>query len=939
MTDYSFWNESDFWIGDIPLNYIDENGCMWMIQDVDGWWELPPPEIPDDTRPYSDDGDYYVSGRYAARTVTIKGRIIPPVTANRQVVTDARDRLSSTLNSVRKTLVFKVMEPRYPKQANVQINSVPTMVINDYNNHVEFTIQFKASDPRKYSAEMHNISAQLAGKSEWGRRYPRQFYYTYGDVPPDGTIYANNNGDYHTYGVIRISGPVTNPSLLHVESNSTLKFNIVLGVDDYLDVNLRARTVRLNGKQFKRSSLTTDSTWFTLGPGENSIRFRGTQHIPAKESKESAINQALNPSFETGVSSTTNVINTNMVRTPRPGGSYNMEITKTGGGTIGSLTSSTSGGPTGINSYATVPINTISTTQSTILYLPSHTVKPDFTYAWSVYVNPSTTVDISPVMVWTGAQGTVRGGVVSAKAGEWTRLTMTSTAENSTVSGRPGIEILANQPTIAGGSIGISGAFLEQSTLNSEFFDGATTNGATSYRWTGTAYRSTSTQYGVKLEQFSTYGSSLVPFQSTVWRQTRASVDPTDNSGYVSAIKPNTADRTSNITFAVPSSQITPDTGEAYGDAILSRIIDVGSQGLMPNTAYTAMVEVVVPDTFKGTYTETSTINYALSPTPDQSYESSWTSFGFAKPLSLQEHEPDPTNGYVRSQILDDITKIAPSGIRYKQNKGTIPEASTTQLSMIVRSNRIVPFEPIVRWYNGASLVRESRGPSVVPDEADQWVTLTVNATSPQVFTRLEFSVELTQAESDATWSVFDYLDARSLMIQSGDNITSEFFDGYAPDTDTEVYSWEGPTGQSESKRVEKTGGEESLHEYARSLVYFSLKGDDSTISGIDPETVVFDKAPNAPGEYLLTIKFTTGTDFLTNSFVSLWNGSPSTSDIIYFDRFAIIEGNYEGNYFDGSYTDARWAGTTNLSQSIQNEVVGVPEAEALIQYRSAWIR
>lgn len=745
MTDYSFWNESDFWIGDIPLNYIDENGCMWMIQDVDGWWELPPPEIPDDTRPYSDDGDYYVSGRYAARTVTIKGRIIPPVTASRQVVTDARDRLSSTLNSVRKTLVFKVMEPRYPKQANVQINSVPTMVINDYNNHVEFTIQFKASDPRKYSAEMHNISAQLAGKSEWGRRYPRQFYYTYGDVPSDGTIYANNNGDYHTYGVIRISGPVTNPSLLHVESNSTLKFNIVLGTTDYLDVNLRARTVRLNGKQFKRSSLTTDSTWFTLGPGENSIRFRGTQHIPAKESKEAATNQALNPSFD----------------------------------------------------YSTRPDN------------------------------------------------------------------------------------------------------------------------------------------------LSVYGASLTPFQTTVRKVARSSIDTTDNSGYVAGMKAKTSSPNTNMTFGVPSSSITPVTGETYDQAILNRIVDIGSQGLMPNTTYTAMVEVVIPDTFMGEYSEVETINYAFNSTPDKFFESYWSAFGFASSSSLtaQETESSPENGYARVQVMDDVTKIASSGIRYKQDKGDIPIATLAQLSMVVRTNRVVPIQPVVRWYNGSSLVRESYGVSVTPESAGQWVTLSVDATTPQVFTRFEFSVELTQAEEGATWSVFDYLDARSLMVQLGEGATAEFFDGYVSDTKTETYTWSGDTGKSTSKRVEKVNGEMSLHEYSRSLVFFSLSGDNESISGIDLDTVVLDTAPNEPGEYQLKIVFTTGEDFFTNAFVSLWNGSPSPSDELFFDRFAIIEGNYEGDYFDGTYTGARWAGTAHISQSIQSQVVGVPEAEALIQYRSAWIR
>ena len=939
MPDYSFWNESDFWIGDIPLNNIDENGCKWMIEDVNGWWELPPPEIPDDSRPYSDDGDYYVSGRYAVRTITIKGRIIPPTPNNRIVAADARDRLSSTLNAVRKTLVFKVMEPRHPKQANVQISAVPTMEINDMDNHVEFTIQFKASDPRKYSEELHNVSSQLAGLMSGGRRYPRQFYYTYGEVPDDGTIHATNNGNYHTHGVIRISGPITNPSLLHVESNKYLKFNIVLGVDDFLDVNLRARTVRLNGKQFKRSSLTTDSSWFVLEPGNNSIRFTGTQHISAKESKEAADNLALNPSFESGTSSTSNVVRTNLVRTPRPGGSYNMEITRTGGGTIGTLSSATSGGPTGVSaSYAIVPITTTSTTLATTLYLPSHTITPESTYSWSVYVKPSVTADISPVMVWSGTQGKERGGVVSAPAGEWTRLTMSSTSNAGTTSVRPGIELMPGQSTLNGETVFMSAALLEKSNNVTSFFDGATTNGATYTRWTGTSYRSISTEYGYKLDQLTTYGASLTPFQSTVWRQTRSSIDSTDNAGYVAGMKSNTSGPTDNISFAVPSSHISLEGSETYNDAITDRIIDLRSQGLVPNTTYTAMVETIMTDTFKGTYSEESTINYALQSTPGASFSSNWNAYGFASPLSLKDNAPDPASGYVRIQVLDDVTKIGTSGIQYTQDKGKVPTASPVNLSMIVRTNRVVPIQPLVRWYNGNSVVRESYGSSVVPEEANQWVTLEVEATSPQIYTRIEFVVLFSQVEENATWSVFDYFDAKSLMIQAGEDSTFEFFDGYSTDDSLSEYTWEGTPGLSESKRVEKFGGEASLHPYARSLVFFSLSPDNGSISGIDPETVVIDTAPNGVGETQLRIEFTTGEGFYANSFVSLWNGSPSSNDVIYFDKFAIIEGSYDGKYFDGSSADANWLGTTQLSQSRQNEVVGVPEAEALIQYRSAWI-
>jgi hypothetical protein len=75
--------ERDVILGDLVLNRIEDDSTkatyktIWVCTDVEGWWELPDPEIPDIPRGL-DDGSYDVRGRWKARMINIKGTILPP---------------------------------------------------------------------------------------------------------------------------------------------------------------------------------------------------------------------------------------------------------------------------------------------------------------------------------------------------------------------------------------------------------------------------------------------------------------------------------------------------------------------------------------------------------------------------------------------------------------------------------------------------------------------------------------------------------------------------------------------------------------------------------------------------------------------------------------------------------------------------------------------
>src|SRR5690606_34563907 len=128
----------DIKIGNLPLNYIDEDGCRWIVQDVTGWWETPPAIIPEDERPYNEDGNYWTAGRYGPRTIQINGVVIPPPRASereaQRIISRARDKINQEINLVRRTGILSFAEVDANRQIEVQLLGQPLIATADGSN-------------------------------------------------------------------------------------------------------------------------------------------------------------------------------------------------------------------------------------------------------------------------------------------------------------------------------------------------------------------------------------------------------------------------------------------------------------------------------------------------------------------------------------------------------------------------------------------------------------------------------------------------------------------------------------------------------------------------------------------------------------------------------------------------------------------------------------
>jgi hypothetical protein len=98
---------------------------------------------------------------------------------------------------------------------------------------------------------------------------------TYGDAGESGRLTAVNDGASDAYPVLRIDGPVANPSIEQVTTGQTLVIDATLGDGEYLLIDTRTRAVLYMGSTPRRSWVRAGSTWPLLQPGSNELAYRG----------------------------------------------------------------------------------------------------------------------------------------------------------------------------------------------------------------------------------------------------------------------------------------------------------------------------------------------------------------------------------------------------------------------------------------------------------------------------------------------------------------------------------------------------------------------------------------------------------------------------------------------------------------------------------------
>lgn len=193
---------SDIHINGLTLNTIDSSGIVWVCTDIDGWWNLATPDIPDIARGL-DDGSYGVRGRWTARSLTLTGSILVP---DASYTAAARQTLMEAVNLVYDGGWLKVDESP-TKAAFVRLAGQPMISAVNRRGRIDFSIPLKAADPIKY---------------EWYPNIPDDGY-QYVDLI-SGSATAYNSGNAAVAALFELSGPMTAPIVIeNIDEDSVKK--------------------------------------------------------------------------------------------------------------------------------------------------------------------------------------------------------------------------------------------------------------------------------------------------------------------------------------------------------------------------------------------------------------------------------------------------------------------------------------------------------------------------------------------------------------------------------------------------------------------------------------------------------------------------------------------------------------------------------------------
>lgn len=228
---------ADVEINGLTLNTIDANNVVWVVTEIDGWWNLPESELPDLPRGWGD-GSYDAVGRYANRLITLNGSFLPQSPEDAPA---ARNALIEAVNLVKTGGWLIVYEDQLNdptangRAAYVRLSGVPQITSVNARGRHDFSIGLKAVDPIKYEYVDGNYDG---------------YNYTTITASGGGTGQANviNTGNVAVPVIIELSKAFTvaantTPTITNTENDQSITIVAGTGASTRLEIDTYNREV------------------------------------------------------------------------------------------------------------------------------------------------------------------------------------------------------------------------------------------------------------------------------------------------------------------------------------------------------------------------------------------------------------------------------------------------------------------------------------------------------------------------------------------------------------------------------------------------------------------------------------------------------------------------------------------------------------------------
>lgn len=133
-------------------------------------------------------------------------------------------------------------------------------------------LEFKAMDPRLFGIENATTIALPGGGT--GLTFNATPNFSFGGAATGGEDTIANDDVVDTDWTADFNGPLTDPSIEHVETGYALRLTGSILTGETLTLDSRTRSIVLNGTSSRYSWLNGGSRWFVFVPGSNTVRFR-----------------------------------------------------------------------------------------------------------------------------------------------------------------------------------------------------------------------------------------------------------------------------------------------------------------------------------------------------------------------------------------------------------------------------------------------------------------------------------------------------------------------------------------------------------------------------------------------------------------------------------------------------------------------------------------
>ena len=248
------------------------DGTDFEIKTIDGLESLPDIVQPD-LKIDRDQGMY--AGLYTAggRLIAIEYEVHASTDAQFRADLDTLGTALAPIGTVEQPLAFLLPGmAQLGRQSYVRPLTRACIIDVDYSHRIaRGVMHLFATDPRLYDVTLNSQSVGLPA-SNGGTSWPVVWPLSWGSAGAGGLLTCTNAGTFEARPVLTITGPIDNPTITNLTTGMSFTLAITLAPGDTLTIDMKARTVILNGTASRRGNATV-AQWWSIIPGANSVQF------------------------------------------------------------------------------------------------------------------------------------------------------------------------------------------------------------------------------------------------------------------------------------------------------------------------------------------------------------------------------------------------------------------------------------------------------------------------------------------------------------------------------------------------------------------------------------------------------------------------------------------------------------------------------------------